>query len=113
PATFTIQIVDAASKTLMRTMTTTAVHPAGRAFILLDATTQQGYEMPDGTYELTVTATDASGARSAALKGVFRVKLKPAHGRLDAYTIPLWPAFARQLHARAGGQLVTAVAPKG
>jgi len=112
-ATFTIQIVDAADKTLVRTMTTTAVHPAGRAFVLLDATTQQGYEMPDGTYELTVTATDASGAKSAPLKGVFKVKLKPPHGRLDAYTIPLWPAFARQLHAKPGGQLVAAVAPKG
>src|SRR5947208_3600362 len=45
PATFTIQIVGAAGETLMRTMTTAAVHPAGRAFILLDATTQQGYEV--------------------------------------------------------------------
>jgi hypothetical protein len=112
-ATFTLRIVDAASKVLVKMTTTSSLHPPGRAFLLFDATSQQGYEMPDGTYELTITGTDARGRRSAALKAVFRVKLKPAHGRLDAYTVPLWPAFARQLRARPGGHLVTAVAPGG
>jgi hypothetical protein len=113
PARLRVQIVNAATKRLQRTVTGAEVHPAGRVYFLIEATTEQRFQLPAGEYRVVVQATDARGRPSNALEGPMRLNLTAPRGRLDAYTVPLWPSLAQQFGVPAGGQLVTSVAPGG
>jgi len=109
----TVQVASAKTKAVVRTVTEQSAHAAGREYVLIPATTDQGYQIPATVYRVQVQATDAQGRQSNILHGSFRLKLTAPRGHLDAATVPLWPAFARLLQLPAGGQLVAAVAPNG
>lgn len=113
PARLRVQIVNAATKRLQRTVTAAEVHPVGRVYFLIEATTEQRFQLPAAEYRVVVQATDAQGRSSNALEGRMRLNLTTPRGRIDAYTVPLWPSMAQQHGIAAGGQLVTAVAPGG
>lgn len=113
PSRLRVQILNAATKRLQRTVTAAEVHPAGRVYLLIEATTEQRFQLPAAEYRVIVQATDAQGRPSNAIEGRMRLALTTPRGRMDAYTVPLWPSLARQFGVAAGGQLVTAVAPGG
>jgi hypothetical protein len=113
PARLTVQVTSVTTKAVVKTVTEQTAHPAGREYLLVAATNDQGYQIPATVYRVQVQATDARGRQSNVLKGSFRLKLTPPRGHLDASTVPLWPAFARLIGLPAGGQLVAAVAPSG
>ncbi|MEW6583089.1 MAG: PDZ domain-containing protein [Actinomycetota bacterium] len=113
PARLRVQIEDAATKRLVRTVTAPDVHPAGRVYLHIHAVTEQRYQLPAGTYRVSVQATDPLNRRSNTLTGTFRLKLTTPRGVLDAYTVPLFPSIAKQHRVPAGGQLVATVAPGG
>jgi PDZ domain len=114
PATLTVRLISAKTKALVRTVTADATHPAGRVYFLIEATTEQRYQIPAGAYRVEVQATDSQQRTSNVLKGSFRLNLTPPRGRFEAYTVPLWPSLSRQLGIPpAGHQLVAAVAPGG
>jgi tetratricopeptide (TPR) repeat protein len=113
PARLRVQIVAAATRRLVRTVTAAETHAAGRVYFLIEATSERRYQLPAGVYEVTVQATDAQGRASNVLRGTVRLRLTEPRGRLDAYTVPLWPSLARQFGVPPGGQLVAAVAPGG
>ena len=114
PAQLTVRLISAKTKALVRTVTADGVHPAGRVYFLIEATTEQRYQIPAGVYRVEVQATDSQQRTSNVLKGSFRLNLSPPRGRFEAYTVPLWPSVSRQLGIPPGGnQLVAAVAPGG
>lgn len=112
-ATVTVKITSVKDKKVVRTLTGPQNDTAGQAWFLLQAVTDQGYQLTPGNYTATITATGAAGSSSRALRKPFKLQLTPPRGRLDGYTIPNLPAIARQLKIAEGGQLVTALAPKG
>ncbi len=87
---------------------------AGRAYLLVDAVDDRGFQLGGGSYKVRVQATDAANDVSQPVSGDFTLKLTRARGQLDAVTIPTWRAVARPLGIAPGsGQLVASVAPKG
>jgi len=86
----------------------------GRAYVLIDAVDDRGFQLGAGSYKVRVQATDAENGVSQAVSGDFTLKLTRGRGQLDAVTIPTWRAVARPLGITPGsGQLVASVAPKG
>jgi Tfp pilus assembly protein PilF len=112
-STLTVRVTSAKTKQLVRTVTGEEASPGGRKYVLIEATTEQRFQLPTGVYRVEVQATDAQDRTSNILKGNFRLKLTTPRGRLDAYTVPLWPSLARLLKTQPGGQLVAVVAPGG
>lgn len=113
PATVAMQIFTAKDKRLVRTLTSAQGHPRGAVWFLVQAVDEQGYQLASGPYRVELLATDSRGRKSRMVKGAFRLNLTPPRARLDGYTIPNLPAIARQLKIAPGGQLVTALRPKG
>lgn len=113
PITVTVKITSMKDKKVVRTITSSADHPAGAVWFLVQAVNDQGYQLPTGTYTVSVTGTDSQGRAAKPLNARFKLNLTPPRGRLDGYTVPNLPAIARQLKIPAGGQLVTALAAKG
>ncbi len=112
-ATVTIRITSVKEKKVVRTITGRQDHAAGPVWFLVQAVTDQGYQLAPGRYSAAITATGARGTASRVLKRPFTLTLTPPRGRLDGYVVPNLPAIARQLKISPGGQLVTAVAAKG
>ena len=113
PATFTVKITSLKDKKVVRTITSAADEPGGQVWFLVQAVNGRGYQLPDGSYSVTVSATDSQGRTAKALKKNFTLQLTPPRGRLDGFTVPNLPAIARQLRIPEGGQLVTALGPQG
>ncbi len=113
PAKLTVSIRQPGQKKDLRVLSAGADHPAGRAYLQVDAVDARGFQLPAGSYVIRVQATDARGKISNLLSGKTNVVLGPPLGRLDALTVPLIPPFARQAKSEPGGQLVAVVAPKG
>jgi Flp pilus assembly protein TadD len=109
-ATVTVQISSLKDGVLRRTVTQDRRHRKGRAFILLDAVNDAGFQLTQGVYRITVSARDPRGRLSNELGRNFRLRLTAPRGRFDAYTVPLLPAFRR---THPIGQLVAVVAPGG
>ena len=108
-----VKLTNLKDKKVVRTITGPQNDRAGQVWFLVQAVTDQGYQLTPGAYSVSITGTGAPGRASKALKRNFKLELTPPRGRLDGYTIPNLPAIARQLKIAEGGQLVTAVAPKG
>ncbi|MSO44436.1 MAG: tetratricopeptide repeat protein [Thermoleophilia bacterium] len=113
PVTVTVKITSVKTKSVVRTVRSTAHHPQGPIWFLVQAVNEDGYQLPTGKYTVVVSAKDRKGRTPTDLKGAFTLTLTPPRGRLDGYTVPNLPAIARQLMIAPGGQLVTALAPKG
>jgi hypothetical protein len=112
-STVQVQVFAAKDNRLIRTVATAQPHAPGRVYFLIEATTEQRFQIPAGVYRLRLQATDAQGRTSPIVRGSFRLKLTTPRGRMDAFTVPLFPALARQLSIPPGGQLVAAAAPGG
>lgn len=115
PATFVITISSKKGKalTVVRTITSAADEPGGKVWNLVQAVNDQGYQLPSGIYNAKVTATDAQGRVAKPLTKNFRLTLTPPRARIDCYTVPNLAQIARQMRIPPGGQLVTALGPKG
>jgi hypothetical protein len=112
-AKLTVRLSSLKTKALIRTVTSQTTHAAGRVYFLIEATTEQRFQIPAGVYHVEVRATDDQDRTSNTLKGNFRLVLTPPRGRLDVFTVPLWPSLARLLGVPPLGQLVAAVGPGG
>ena len=113
PGTFTVKITSLKDKKVVRTITTAANEPGGQVWFLVQAVNDQGYQLANGPYSVSISVTDAQGRTAKALKKNIKLELTPPRGRLDGFTVPNLPAIARQLKIPEGGQLVTALGPKG
>ena len=113
PGTVTAQVFDTKGDKLVQTTTATAT-AAGRVYMLLQATNQQGYQLPAGKYRIRLQASDAQSRTSNALEKTVTLAATSPRGRLDMDLVPLWRPLARSLKLPAqGGQLVGALAPRG
>ncbi len=121
-ASITIRLSSARSGELVKTAAPENPEDAGSSFFLIDATDDEGFQLPAGVYRVEIQATDADNNISGVLRGSFRLRLTRGRGMLDVYTIPLWRAVARQVNLGAGqspdngggpGVLVAAVGPGG
>ena len=110
--TVTATIKDAKTKKVVRTITSSQDHIQGPVWFLVQAVNDQGYQLPAGPYTVSVVEKNAQGT-SKALTSRFQLSLTPPRARLDGYTVPNLPAIARQYKTTPGGQLVTALGPKG
>jgi len=108
--TVTAQIETLKDGVLRRTVTQERRHPKGRAFIRIDATGDDGFQLGRGVYRITLSATDPKGRLSNKLARNFRLTLTPPRGRFDAYTVPRLPAFRI---TNPVGQVVAVVGPGG
>jgi tetratricopeptide (TPR) repeat protein len=114
PARVTVQVTAVKGNQLVRTVTSQGLEPAGRVYVLVEATNEQNFQLPEGRYRVRVQATDSRSRASRPLERVITLKLTTPRGRLDLDTTPLWAPLARNLGLPVrGGQLVTAVAPGG
>jgi predicted Zn-dependent protease len=113
PARVRVQVTTSPGNAPVKTVVSSEAHAAGRVYVLLEATNEQRFQLPAGTYGVAVSATDSQNRSSTTLKSTFTLKLTPPRGRLDIYTIPLWPSIARQGRLPAGGVFVAALAPRG
>ena len=113
PSTLTAQVFAVKGDTLVRTVTADAT-TAGRVYMLIEATSEQRYQLPAGTYRIRLQASDAQSRKSNVMQKSIVLATTTPRGRLDMDTLPLWRPLARSLGIPArGGQLVTAVAPRG
>ena len=113
PGTVTAQVFDTKGDKLVQTTTATATAP-GRVYMLLQATNQQGYQLPAGKYRIRLQASDAQSRVSNTLQKTVSLATTSPRGRLDMDLVPLWRPLARSLKLPAqGGQLVGALAPRG
>jgi Flp pilus assembly protein TadD len=112
PAKLTVQVISSAGK-VVQAKTDRAARKAGRAYIRVEAVDTRGFQLLQGAYKVRIQATDDQGRVSNAVEGPFRLRLTTPRGLFDAYTIPLWRAFRRQVGTSTPGQLVAVVGPKG
>lgn len=113
-AKVTITVTAVKGDQLVRTVTSSAIEKPGRVYVLVEATNEQRYQLPDGRYTVRVTAADAAGKVSKPVQRIVTLALTPPRGRLDLDLAPLWRPMARSLGVPAqGGQLVSVVAPRG
>lgn len=113
-AKLVFQITAVKGNRLVKTIRSAELEPAGRVYVIVEATDQRGYQLPAGAYRVRAQATDASGRVSNSIIKGFRVAYDPPVGRLDGAIQPLWPALARSIgQAGQRGQLVAALEPGG
>ena len=109
-AKLVFQITAVKGNRLVKTIRSAELEPAGRVYVIVEATDQRGYQLPAGAYRVRAQATDASGRVSNSIIKGFRVAYDPPVGRLDGAIQPLWPALARSIgQAGQRGQLVAAL----
>ena len=109
-ARLTIQISEHPTGTLRRSYSDEKLRTRGRAFALLSAVNDRGFQLTPGVYRIAITAQDARGNISNELGKTFRLRLTPPRGIFDVYTVPLLPAFRRP---ETKGAVVAVVAPGG
>ena len=112
-AKLTVQVVKVADGKVVQTTTDAAARRAGRAYMRIEGVDDSGFQLLPGPYRLRIQAAGDDGRVSQALERRFRLRLTPPRGLFDAYTVPLLPAFRRQLGTESPGQLVAVVGPKG
>jgi hypothetical protein len=108
PSEVTVQIESRRTRSLVRSASTEGIHRAGRAYLLIDAVSTQGFQLAQGRYTAIVRARDGRNRLSNELRKTFTLKLTTARGRLDVYAVPAITAFNRTARK---GQLVVAVGP--
>ncbi len=115
PAKLTVQVVRAKDSSVVQTTTDSTARPAGRAYIRVEGVDDRGYQLAAGAYRLRIQATNNAGQTANQLERSFRLTLSAAHGRFDAYTVPLLKSYRRQAGVAASvkGQYVAVVGPKG
>jgi hypothetical protein len=113
PAKLTVQVLAASSGKVVQAKTDATARRAGRAYVRIEGVDSSGFQLLQGAYRVRMQATDATGRVSPALEGAFRLRLTTPRGLFDAYAIPLWKAFRRQIGTSVPGQLVAVVGPKG
>ena len=113
PAKLTVQVIAASSGKVVQARTDPTARRAGRAYVRVEAVDSSGFQLLQGAYKVRIQATDATGRVSRAVEAPFRLRLTTPRGLFEAYTIPLWKTFRRQIGTSVPGQLVAVVGPKG
>lgn len=115
PAKVTVQVTAIRGNQLVRTITSANTEAAGRVYVMVEATNEQRFQLPEGRYRVRVQATDAQARVAKPLERIITLDLTTPRGRLDMDLVPLWKPLARSLRlpASGGGQLVAALAPRG
>lgn len=115
PAKLTVQVVRAKDSSVVQTTTDSTAREKGRAYIRVEGVDDRGYQLPTGVYRLRVQATNDAGETANQLERSFRLTLSAAHGRFDAYTVPLLKSYRKKERVAASvkGQYVAVVGPKG
>jgi hypothetical protein len=107
-----VRVTRVSNHRLMKTVTTSGYHRAGRVFLLIQATDNQGYQLPASAYTVFIGATTPGGRNAKAHAVPLTLSYTAPRGMLDWYTIPN-TTFVRGnlgLHM-TGGQVVAAVHP--
>lgn len=114
PAKVIVQVTALKGNQLVKTITSPATENPGRVYVMVEATNNQNFQLPEGRYRVTVQATDAQNRTAKPLERVVTLTLTTPRGRLDADLVPLWTPLARSLGLPVGkGTLVGALAPRG
>ncbi len=111
-ARLVVRLTRVSNHRVMKTVTTSGFHRAGRVFLLIQATDTQGFQLPATTYSVFVGATSPGGRNAKAHTAPVTLTYTSPRGMLDWYTIPN-TTFVRGnlgLHM-TGGQVVVAVHP--
>ncbi len=108
-----VRVISASNGDVKKTVQTSEPHAAGRAYFLIDATDDEGFQLPSGAYRVELQASSASAGASNLVRGSFRLRLSRGRGRFDAYTVPAWKATARNHGTTSKGLIVAVVAPQG
>lgn len=112
-AKLTVQVINAKDGSVVQSTTDTTARAKGRAYVRVEAVDDSGYQLPAGNYKLRFQATNDAGEASPPREGAFQLTLTTAHGRFDAYTIPLTTSLRRYSTSKVPGQYVAVVAPGG
>lgn len=108
-----LRVISASNGDVKKTIQTPEAHAAGRAYFLIDATDDEGFQLPSGAYRVEIQATSSTAGASNLVRGSFRLRLSRGRGRFDAYTVPTWKATARNHGTTSKGLIVAVVAPQG
>ncbi len=111
-ARLVVRVTRVSNHRVMKIVTTSGYHRAGRVFLLVQATDSQGYQLPATAYTVFVGATTPGGRNAAAHTLPLALTYTAPRGMLDWYTIPN-TTFVRGnlgLHM-TGGQVVVGVHP--
>ena len=109
-----IHVTNISTKKEMNAITETALHKAGRVFMLVQATDSSGYQLPPGAYSIFVGAKAADGHNAKALTATMHLVYTTPRGVFDWFTVPVNSDIRAsvKLHT-SSGELVAAVAPGG
>ena len=113
PITLTVTITNRKDKEVVRTFTSPKEQAQGQVWMLVQAVNDEGYQLPTGNYTVAIKGKDSRGRTTKTLRRNFKLQLTPPRGRIDGFTVPNLPAIARQMRIAPGGQLVTALKPRG
>jgi hypothetical protein len=114
PARVVVRLTLVSNHHLLKTVTTGGIHKAGRVFLLVQATDNQGYQLPAAAYSIFVGASGTGGRNARSRTFPMQLTYTAARGILDWYTMPNGTAVRSSLGLRAStGQVVVAVHPGG
>jgi hypothetical protein len=105
-----VRILNARTRKVVQTVKTPGRHAPGRAWLLVNATTPRGFQLPAGRYILEVYAVNAAKRPSNVLTKPFRLTLRAPRGTLQVFTVPAWPSLIAGVATAPGGQIVAATA---
>ena len=112
PARFVVRVARASDRRVMKTVTSTGIHRAGRAFVLVQATDGRGYQLPPGAYTVFVGAISARGRDARGHSYALTLSYTAPRGVLDWFTVPNDGDIRASLGLHTSvGQLVAAVHP--
>jgi hypothetical protein len=114
PARVVVRLTLVSNHHLVKTVTTGGIHKAGRVFLLIQATDNQGYQLPPAAYSVFVGATGPGGRNAHARTFPVQMSYTAPRGILDWFTIPNGTTVRSSLGLRTStGQVVVAVHPGG
>jgi hypothetical protein len=107
-----VRLISTRTRKVVATAKTPGRHAKGRAWLLVQAVTPTGLQLPAGGYTAEVYAVDALKRRSNTIRRPLTIRFKAPKGIVQAFTVPAWPSIlAGVANPGAAGQIVAAVAP--
>lgn len=104
-----VRLVNARGQ-VVNTVKSAPAQPRGKVWLVVDATTLSGFQIPAGRYTLQAYAVSGT-RRSNVLRRPVTIRFTRARGTIQALTEPAWPSMIGGITTGPGGQIVTAVAP--
>ncbi len=104
-----VRLVNARGQ-VVNTVKSAPAQARGKIWLVVDATTLSGFQIPAGRYTLQAYAVSGT-RRSNVLRRPVTIRFTRARGTIQALTEPAWPSTIGGITSAPGGQIVTAVAP--